>query len=73
MALEDLRYIAVEGVIGVGKTSLVARLTQTLGAKAIYEEFEKNPFLEEFYEDPERYAFQTQLFFLMSRYKQQQL
>ncbi len=43
-----------------------------MGAKAIYEEFEKNPFLEEFYEDPERFAFQTQIFFLMSRYKQQQ-
>ena len=72
MAIEDLRYIAVEGVIGAGKTSLAARLSQTLGAKAIYEEFEKNPFLEDFYGDPERYAFQTQLFFLMSRYKQQQ-
>ena len=72
MALEDLRYIAIEGVIGAGKTTLTARIGQTLGAKAIYEEFEKNPFLEEFYGDPERYAFQTQLFFLMSRYKQQQ-
>ncbi len=63
MALEDLRYIAVEGVIGAGKTSLAARLSQTMGAKALYEEFEKNPFLEDFYESPERYAFQTQLFF----------
>ena len=72
MALEDLRYIAIEGVIGAGKTSLAARLSQTMGAKAIYEEFEKNPFLEDFYGDPDRYAFQTQLFFLMSRYKQQQ-
>ena len=72
MALEDLRYIAVEGVIGAGKTSLTARLSQTMGAQAIYEEFEKNPFLEEFYESPARYAFQTQLFFLMSRYHQQQ-
>ncbi len=72
MALEDLRYIAIEGVIGAGKTTLAARLGQTLGAKTIYEEFEKNPFLEEFYGEPERYAFQTQLFFLMSRYKQQQ-
>lgn len=72
MAIEDLRYVAIEGVIGAGKTSLAARLSQTLGAKAIYEEFEKNPFLEDFYADSDRYAFQTQLFFLMSRYKQQQ-
>ena len=71
MALDNLRYIAIEGVIGAGKTSLTARLSQTLGAKANYEEFEKNPFLEDFYNDPDRYAFQTQLFFLMSRYKQQ--
>lgn len=72
MALDDLRYIAVEGVIGAGKTSLGSKLAQHLGAKQLYEEFEKNPFLEDFYEDPERFAFQTQLFFLMSRYKQQQ-
>lgn len=72
MAIEDLRYIAVEGVIGAGKTSLTARLSQTLGARAVYEEFEKNPFLEDFYEDPEHYSFQTQIFFLLSRYQQQQ-
>lgn len=72
MALDDIKYIAIEGVIGAGKTSLTARLSQTLGARANYEEFEKNPFLEDFYSDPDRYAFQTQLFFLMSRYKQQQ-
>jgi len=72
MAIDELRYLAVEGVIGAGKTSLTARLAQTLGARAIYEEFEKNPFLEDFYNDPERFAFQTQLFFLMNRYRQQQ-
>ncbi len=72
MAIEDLRFIAIEGVIGAGKTSLTARLSQTLGAKAVYEEFEKNPFLEDFYNDPEHYAFQTQIFFLLSRYQQQQ-
>ena len=72
MAIEELRYIAIEGVIGVGKTSLAARLTQTIGAKAVYEEFEKNPFLEDFYNDPEHFAFQTQIFFLLSRYQQQQ-
>ncbi len=72
MALEDLKYIAIDGVIGVGKTSLTARLAQTLNAKPLYEEYEKNPFLEEFYQDPEHFAFQTQLFFLMNRYRQQQ-
>ena len=72
MAIKDLRYIAIEGVIGVGKTSLAARLSQTIGAKAIYEEYEKNPFLEDFYNDPEHFAFQTQIFFLISRYQQQQ-
>ena len=73
MAIEELKYIAIEGVIGAGKTSLAARLTQTIGAKAVYEEFEKNPFLEDFYNDPEHYAFQTQIFFLLSRYQQQQI
>ena len=72
MAIEELKYIAIEGVIGVGKTSLSARLTQTIGAKAVYEEFEKNPFLEDFYNYPEHFAFQTQIFFLLSRYQQQQ-
>jgi len=72
MSLNSLRYIAVEGVIGAGKTSLTARLCQSLSATPIYEEFEKNPFLDDFYQNPERYAFQTQIFFLMSRYKQQQ-
>jgi len=72
MKLENIKYIAIEGVIGVGKTSLAEKLSETLGAKTIYEEFEQNPFLEEFYQDPERFAFQTQIFFLLSRYRQQQ-
>ena len=62
----------MEGPIGVGKTSLVKLLGKKLGAKMVLEEYENNPFLEEFYNDPERFAFQTQLFFLMSRYRQQQ-
>ena len=72
MELENIKYIAIEGVIGAGKTSLAEKLSETLAAKTIYEEFEQNPFLKEFYEDPERYAFQTQIFFLLSRYRQQQ-
>ncbi len=72
MALYKMKYIAIEGVIGAGKTSLAEKLSETISAKTIYEEFEQNPFLEEFYQDPERYAFQTQIFFLLSRYRQQQ-
>ena len=68
----EIRYIAIEGVIGVGKTSLATLLSKKLKAKLILEKYENNPFLEKFYEDPERYAFQTQLFFLLNRYQQQQ-
>jgi deoxyadenosine/deoxycytidine kinase len=68
----DIRYIAVEGVIGAGKTTLCSMLGETLAAKVVLEKFEENPFLKDFYRDPERYAFQTQIFFLLTRYKQQQ-
>jgi deoxyguanosine kinase len=68
----EIRYIAIEGVIGVGKTSLSTLLSKKMKAKLILEKFETNPFLGKFYEDPERFAFQTQIFFLLSRYQQQQ-
>jgi len=68
----ELRYIAIEGVIGAGKTSLAQKLADKLGANLILEQFEENPFLEKFYNDRKRYAFQTQMFFLINRYKQQQ-
>lgn len=68
----NIRYIAIEGVIGAGKTSLAQKLGEALNAKVVLEKFEENPFLPKFYEDPIRYAFQTQIFFLLSRYKQQQ-
>jgi len=64
--------IAVEGPIGVGKTSLAELMAQRLDARLVLEEFEGNPFLADFYRDPERFAFQTQLWFLLSRYRQQQ-
>ena len=70
--MRNLYYLAVEGPIGVGKTSLVKLLGKKLGAKMVLEEYENNPFLEDFYNEPERFAFQTQLFFLMNRYRQQQ-
>ncbi len=65
-------YIAIEGVIGVGKTTL-ARLLQPRfdNAELLLEVFEENPFLSDFYGDRARYAFQTQIFFLLSRYRQQ--
>jgi deoxyguanosine kinase len=64
-------YIAIEGVIGVGKTSLARLLQSSFDAELLLEIFEENPFLSDFYEDRERYAFQTQIFFLLSRYHQQ--
>jgi deoxyguanosine kinase len=65
------RYIAFEGPIGVGKTSMVTLLARRLGARPVYETAEDNPFLGKFYGDIGRWAFQTQLFFLLSRYRQQ--
>ena len=70
--MRKLFYIAVEGPIGVGKTSLANLISKELGARLILEQFEENPFLPEFYKDPERFSFQTQLFFLLQRYRQQQ-
>jgi deoxyguanosine kinase len=68
----EIHYIAIEGVIGVGKTTLAQMLSDQLGARLVLEKFEENPFLPNFYKDPEHYAFQTQIFFLLSRYRQQQ-
>ena len=70
--MRNVYYIAVEGVIGVGKTSLCALIGEQFSAKIVFEKFEENPFLEDFYKDKERFAFQTQLYFLLSRYRQHQ-
>lgn len=64
-------YITIEGVIGVGKTTLARMFQRELNAQLVLEVFEENPFLSDFYDDRARYAFQTQIFFLLSRYHQQ--
>lgn len=68
---EELDYVAIEGAIGVGTTTLTQLLTDRLEADSVLERFEENPFLERFYEDRHRWAFQTQLAFLASRFRQQ--
>lgn len=65
-------YIAIEGAIGVGKTTLSRLLASRFQAALLLEVFEENPFLADFYTDRDTYAFQTQIFFLLSRYHQQQ-
>ena len=65
------RYLAIEGPIGVGKSSLAKILAQKYASRLVKEEVAGNPFLERFYENPRKFAFQTQLFFLLSRYRQQ--
>lgn len=66
------KHIAIEGVIGVGKTSLAGLLTDKVGGKQVLEIVEKNPFLSDFYDDKDKFAFQVQIFFLFSRYHQQE-
>lgn len=68
---EDKRYIAIEGPIGVGKTSLARMLAAELDGELLLDGGEENPFLERFYQDRKRYALPTQLFFLVTRYQQQ--
>ena len=67
-----MRYIAIEGVTGVGKRRLARLLGRRLNARLMLEEPEENPFLPLFYESPDQYGFQTQVFFMLSRYRQQQ-
>ena len=72
MRVAQVRYIAIEGVTSVGKTALARLLAGRLNARLALEDPEENPFLPLFYEDPERYGFQTQVFFMLSRYRMQQ-
>ena len=71
MSVGENRYLVIEGVIGAGKTSLCRMLSDRLKAQLVLEEVEENPFLKDFYRDRARYAFQTQMHFLFSRYQQQ--
>ena len=64
------RYIAVEGPIGVGKTSLTKRLAETFNYETLLEKSDENPFLDRFYENPRQHALSTQLFFLFQRAQQ---
>jgi|SRR5215469_8699091 len=64
-------YIAVEGPIGVGKTSLAEKLAREINARLVLEDADNNPFLPRFYQDPDKYAFPAQLYFLLTRYNQQ--
>lgn len=70
--MDEARYIALEGPIGVGKSSLAKLLAEELGGRTMLEPVDENPFLVNFYGDMKKHAFQTQLFFLLSRYQQQQ-
>jgi deoxyguanosine kinase len=72
LPLSRLRYVTVEGCIGVGKTTLTHLLSRTLGARTVLEVVEENPFLADFYKDRAAHAFKTQMFFLLSRFKQQE-
>ncbi|MDQ3928243.1 MAG: deoxynucleoside kinase, partial [Chloroflexota bacterium] len=67
-----MTYFVIEGVIGVGKTALTRLLGERLHVATFFEKFEENPFLSNFYSDRARYAFQTEVFFLLNRYRQQQ-
>jgi len=66
------KYLVIEGPIGVGKTSLAKLMAREFGGRLVLERAEDNPFLKDFYKDPKRHAFQTQIFFLLSRYRQLQ-
>jgi len=70
--MERARYIAIEGPIGAGKTTLASLLVERFGGRLVAEPVAENPFLASFYEDRRKHAFQTQLFFLLSRFQQQQ-
>ncbi len=70
--MSEPKYIAIEGVIGAGKTTLSKMLSRELKAELLLDDAMSNPFLDDFYKNPKRYAFSVQLFYLLTRYQQQQ-
>ena len=68
--MSKFRYVAIEGNIGAGKTSLAAQLASDFNTKLILERFKENPFLPKFYKDPDRFAFPLEMSFLADRYQQ---
>jgi deoxyadenosine/deoxycytidine kinase len=70
--MSEPNYIAIEGVIGAGKTSLATKLAEQLKAEPLFDDAMNNPFIVDFYKDKKRYGFSAQLFFLLTRYQQQQ-
>ncbi|MBD3163523.1 MAG: AAA family ATPase, partial [Candidatus Eisenbacteria bacterium] len=71
MPQQDPTFLAIEGVIGVGKSTLARMIAERINGRLVLEEVEENPFLESFYRDRRRYAFSCQIFFLLSRFRQQ--
>ncbi len=70
--MSKTRYIVIEGPIGVGKTTLARLLSDELQARMVLEQVDDNPFLRRFYDEPDKFAFQAQMFFLLTRFRQQQ-
>ncbi len=70
--MNKFKHVVVEGPLGVGKTTLATMLSNTFHGKNVFEQVDHNPFLDKFYENPRAYAFQTQLYFLLERYRQQE-
>ena len=71
LAENGIRYIAIEGNVGAGKTTLARLLSEAAGASLFLEEVDDNPFIDKYYQNSEEYAFQAQIFFLLNRYRQQ--
>ena len=69
--MEPARYIVIEGVVGVGKSPLMRHLARRINARMVFDPTEENPFLDRYYQNPRKFAFQTQVFFLLRRFQQQ--
>ena len=68
--MKNKKYIAIEGAIGVGKTTLVRKISNTISCDTLFEDYTNNPFLKKFYDDNQSNSFSTQMFFLLTRIEQ---